>query len=57
VESHDGAKGEAGHDDERERFVSHLCELAGKLGKFEWGSKGIDNDPQAEQPYLSHELN
>jgi hypothetical protein len=56
VESHDGPQREARYDDERERFVSHFCELTGQLGKFERRSEGISDDPQAKQPHLSDEL-
>jgi hypothetical protein len=56
VECHDSPQGEAGHDDEGEGFVSHFYKLTTKLGKFERGPEGIDDNPQAEQPHLSDEL-
>ena len=56
MESHDSPQGETGHDDEGEGFVSHFCELTGKLGKFERRSEEISDDPQAKQPHLSDEL-
>src|ERR1700751_748444 len=56
MERHHGAQGKARHDNERQRFVAHFCELTSQLSKLEGRLHPIYEDSQTGDSYFSDKL-